>query len=109
MTRVVLVGGGYVTLHACAELVRRLGSRVRRGDVEVVVISADDCHSFHGLTGEVVAGILPFERTRTPLAEACRLATVVHGTVTRVDPLARTVTVRRVGSERAEELTFELF
>ena len=35
MTRVVLVGGGYVTLHACAELVRRLGSRVRRGDVEV--------------------------------------------------------------------------
>ncbi|SOC56649.1 NAD(P)/FAD-dependent oxidoreductase [Ornithinimicrobium cerasi] len=107
MTRVVLVGGGYVTLHACAELVRRLGSRVRRGDVEVVVISADDCHSFHGLTGEVVAGILPFERTRTPLAEACPLATVVHGTVTRVDPLARTVTVRRVGSERAEELTYD--
>lgn len=96
MTRVVLLGGGYVTLHAYRELTRRLGDRVRSGEVEVVVVSADDSHSFHGFTGEVLAGILPFERTRTPLAEACPLATIVHARVTRVDHRRRLVTFQPV-------------
>ena len=65
--RVVLLGGGYVTLHAYAGLMRRAGRAVRRGDVQVVVISTDDAHSFHGFTGEVLAGLLPYDRTRTPL------------------------------------------
>ena len=67
MRRVVLLGGGYVTLHAYHQLARRLVGEIRRGEVEIVVISADPSHSFHGFTGEVVAGILPFERTRTPI------------------------------------------
>lgn len=107
MTRVVLLGGGYVTLHAYRGLVRRLGDRVRRGEVEVVVVSADDCHSFHGFTGEVLAGILPFERTRTPLTEACPLATVVHARVTHVDPAGRVVTFQPVAGGAAETLGYD--
>lgn len=107
MTRIVLLGGGYVTLHAYTELVRRLGRRIRRGEVELVIVSADDCHSFHGFTGEVVAGILPFERTRTPLTEACPLATFVHGTVTRVDPVGRTVTLTRARGGATEQLPYD--
>src|SRR5690606_1363316 len=52
--RVVLLGGGYVTLHAYRALARRLRPELRRGRVEVVVVSADDAHSFHGFTPEVV-------------------------------------------------------
>lgn len=99
MRRVVLLGGGYVTLHAYASLVRRLGGALCRGDVEIVVVSADDCHSFHGFTGEVLAGLLPLERTRTPLAEACPLARVVHGRATSVDVATRTLTVEPVGQD----------
>ena len=40
MKRVVLVGGGYVTLHAYAALARRLRAQIRGGDVEVVVLTA---------------------------------------------------------------------
>ncbi|GAA4404629.1 NAD(P)/FAD-dependent oxidoreductase [Fodinibacter luteus] len=97
MTRVVLVGGGYVTIHAYAGLVRRLRRRVRSGEVEVVVLTADPSHSFHGFTGEVLAGILPYERTRTLLTTACPLARVVHAVVTEVDRERRTVTYVRIG------------
>ena len=89
--RIVLLGGGYVTLHAYAGLMRRAGRAVRRGEVQVVVISTDDAHSFHGFTGEVLAGLLPYERTRTPLAEAMPHAHVVRGRATSVDAERRVV------------------
>lgn len=96
MTRIVLLGGGYVTLHAYRQLARRLTVPILRGDVEVVVISADDAHSFHGFTGEVVAGVLPYARTRTPLVQACPDARFVHARVLSVEPSTRTVTYETV-------------
>ncbi|HET6968130.1 MAG TPA: FAD-dependent oxidoreductase [Ornithinibacter sp.] len=107
MTRVVLVGGGYVTVHACAALAHRLRRPIARGDVEVVVLTADPCHHFHGFTGEVLAGILPIERTRTPLALACPQARVVHARVTRVDRGRRTVTYEPVTGEPEVELRWD--
>jgi NADH dehydrogenase len=91
MKRVVLLGGGYVTLHAYGAIVRRLRGELRRGDVEIVVISADTVHNFHGFTGEVVAGLLPIGLTQTPLTEAMPRARVLHARVTHVDVVARTV------------------
>ena len=80
MTRVVMLGGGYVTLHAYATLVRRRGREVRRGDLEIVVISADHAHRFHGFTGELVAGMVRRDRLATPLDEAMPLkyAPILH-------------------------------
>jgi len=89
--RIVMLGGGYVTLHAYAGLMRHAAPAVRRGDVQVVVISADAAHSFHGFTGEVLAGMMPFERTRTPLTEAMPHAHVVLGRAVRVDLKRRVV------------------
>lgn len=91
MRRVVLLGGGYVTLHAYGALARRLRSELRRGEIEIVVISADTVHNFHGFTGEVVAGLLPIALTQTPLTEAMPLARVLHATVTHVDLVGRRV------------------
>ena len=89
-TRVVMIGGGYATLHACRALLRR-----RTGaEVQVTVVSADDCHNFHGFTGEVVAGLLPHEITRTPLTDVLGRAVLIHGEVISVDPVRRTVLVR---------------
>lgn len=107
MTRVVLLGGGYVTLHAYAALARGLRREIRRGEVEVVVVTADPAHSFHGFTGEVLAGLLPFARTRTPVASACPLARVEHGVVTEVDRERRTVTWRPAGSAVTRTMTWD--
>lgn len=92
--RVVLLGGGYVTLHVYAALVRRVRGMLRDGTVEVVVVSDNPVHNFHGFTGEVVSGLLPAHLTQTPLADAMPLATVVHARVEHVDLSARTVTYR---------------
>lgn len=92
MRRVVLLGGGYVTLHAYGAIARRLRGELRRGEVEVVVISADDVHSYHGFTGEVVAGLLPIGLTQTPLVEAMPRARIVHARVTAVSLDDRSVT-----------------
>ena len=93
--RIVLLGGGYVTLHAYAAVMRRAGRAVRRGSVQVVVISADDAHSFHGFTGEVLAGLLPYDRTRTPLTEAMPHAHVVIGRAVAIDAEDRVVRYER--------------
>lgn len=101
MRRVVLLGGGYVTLHAYHQLARRLSGQLRRDEVEIVIVSADASHSFHGFTGEVVAGVLPFERTRTPITEACPRARFEHARVLSVDPGRRSVAFERVDGSTA--------
>jgi NADH dehydrogenase len=65
-------------------MARRLRGELRRGEVEIVVISADAVHNFHGFTGEVLAGVLPIGLTQTPLTEAMPKARIVHERVTRV-------------------------
>ncbi|AEE44350.1 NAD(P)/FAD-dependent oxidoreductase [Cellulomonas fimi] len=94
--RVVLLGGGYVTLHAYTALVRRVRGMLRDGTLEIVVVADSPVHHFHGFTGEVAAGLLPAHLTQTPLVEAMPRATVLHARVERVDLAARTVTFRPV-------------
>jgi NADH:quinone reductase (non-electrogenic) len=108
--RVVFVGGGYATLHAYRVLARRRRRELRRGHLEIVVISADDHHSFHGFTGEVLAGTLPFEVTRTSLRDAMPRAAVIPAVVTAVDRERRLVTYHRVeaaGTGAVESLRYD--
>lgn len=101
--RVVMIGGGYATLHASRALLRRTSGR----RVQVTVISADDCHNFHGFTGEVVAGLLPHEITRTPLIDVLGAALFVHGEVVRVEPAHRTVLVRAVRTAVLQRVPYD--
>ena len=50
-TRVVCIGGGYVPTF----LVRALRGAIRRGQVELTVISRDNFHTFHGFVGIVLS------------------------------------------------------
>ena len=100
MSRIVLLGGGYVTLHAYATLVRRVGRAVRRGQIEIVVISADRAHRFHGFTGELIAGMVDRDRLATPLDEAMPLARIVDRPRRRDRPGRRRLVSYRVGEDR---------
>lgn len=95
--RVVLVGGGYVTVWAVRAL-----RRWARDRVDVVVVSPDPSHVFHGWTGEIVAGDLPVEAGLTALSEAIPTARVVSGRVVAVDRVNRTV---RVAGTQGASLT----
>ena len=107
MTRVVLLGGGYVTLHAYKALVRHASRAIRRGDLDVVVISADDSHSFHGFTGEALAGLLPYERTRERLDALMPHARIILGRAVRIDADGRVVHYEPEGRPGIETIGFD--
>lgn len=102
--RVVMIGGGYATLHAYRSLVRRVGSAAT---FTITVVSADDHHNFHGFTGEVVAGLLPIAVTRTPLSEVLPRASFVHGRVLRVNLAQRVVIVQDVGGGAEHRYSYD--
>ncbi|MFC8680553.1 NAD(P)/FAD-dependent oxidoreductase [Microbacterium ureisolvens] len=104
--RVVMLGGGYVTLHAYATLARRTAPLLRNGELEIVVISADTAHRFHGFTGELVAGMIGRDRVATPLAEAMPLARIVEGVALSIDAAGQTVSYRR-GEGAVETLRYD--
>lgn len=85
--RVLILGGGYASINAYKTL-RRTAWRA-----QVTVVSEDDCHNFHGFTGEVVAGIMPYTISRAPLSEIYRPGDFVHGRVEHVDLDAGRATV----------------
>lgn len=103
----MLLGGGYVTLHAYRSVVRRLGRAVQRGEVEIVVISPDPSHRFHGFTGELIAGMVDRDRLATPLIQAMPLARVIIGRVVGVDPDGRRVSFRIGGDDAFSTLTYD--
>ncbi len=89
--QVVLLGGGYVSVCTYKALYRCLGRQIRNGDIKVTCISADNFHSFHGWTGEVVGGIIAPSHQLTPLRTIMPHATILSGWVTAIDSSAQTV------------------
>ena len=102
-TRVVMVGGGYASLHAYRALVRRIPA----DRLQIWVVTADDCHNFHGFSGEVVAGLLPLAVTRTALADLMPHAEVLHGSAIRIDLVERTVLARPVGGDADRTIRYD--
>lgn len=90
---VVVLGGGYAAVWGYRAMVRRLRRHLRTGRVRITVVSASTSHAFHGWTGEVLAGLVRHEQTRTPLDELVPRARLVHGRAVAVDTVARTVAV----------------
>ena len=106
-TRIVLLGGGYVTVFAYRRLARKLRRQIRSGDVEVVVVSPELSHAFHGWTGEVLGGLIPLAHQRSTLRHLLPHARVLHGRAVAVDPEGKTVRVRHEASGREDVLTYD--
>lgn len=104
MRRIVILGGGYAGLHAFSVLRSRLGSLVARGEVELTLVSRDGHHTYHGWTGEVLAGDLAVGSTLTPIGPIVG-DSFVEGEVVSADLPGRTLTVQSAGAMR--ELKFE--
>lgn len=98
MRRVVILGGGYAGLHAFSALRSRLRAPLARGEVELIVVSRDGHHTYHGWTGEVLSGELAMESTLTAL-EPLLGSSFVQGEVVAADISANTLTVRSEAGE----------
>lgn len=105
--RIVILGGGYVTVWAYRSLARRLRTQLRRGAVEITVVSLDNYHAFHGWTGEVLGGIVPVPHGFTALRPLLKHARFVRGEVLSVALAQQTVQVQLFGDGRREDLRYD--
>ncbi|MEV4350939.1 SDR family oxidoreductase [Actinoplanes sp. NPDC049596] len=104
---VVIVGGGYASFAAYRALRRRMRRAIGRGDVRVVIVAPGARHSFHGWTGEVIAGTLDRSLLESSTAEISPGAEVVEGRVTLVALADRQIGVEPDAGGRERWLAFD--
>jgi len=97
--RILILGGGYVAI----TLTRELRPLVRRGAVDVTVVSRDNFHVFHGFIGEMVTGRIGPSNLLSPVRRIFAPAKVHVAEVERIDlEQQRVVTSRHLDGARFE-------
>lgn len=102
-TRILCLGGGWATLY----LVRKLRRAIRRGDVEVTVVSRDNYHTFHGFIGEVLAGRIQPEQIISPARRIFAPARFHNAEIEAIDPDRKRVTTSRLLDGRRYHLEYD--
>lgn len=98
MSRILIVGGGYIGLYAARHLERCL-SRVH----ELVLVSPDNFMTYQPFLPEVASGLIDPRAVVVPLRGALKRTNLVLGEVTRIDHGAKRATVRLAGGGTREE------
>src|SRR5688572_25573408 len=91
--KIVLLGGGYVSVWAYRALERSLKNEIANGAVEIIVVSPDPCHVFHGWTAESLTAIIREENRMSPLRDIMTHARIISGRATEIKPICRQVLV----------------
>ncbi|MFI8349368.1 NAD(P)/FAD-dependent oxidoreductase [Streptomyces sp. NPDC085596] len=105
--RILVVGGGYVGMYTALRLQRKLKRQLRRGDVEITVVSPDPYMTYQPFLPEAAAGSISPRHVVVPLRRVLPECRVVIGEVTAVDHAVRTAAVTTLATEqhgRAAEL-----
>src|SRR5262245_4984165 len=103
MSRILVVGGGYIGMYTARHLERRL--RGRGG--ELVLVSPDNHMTYQPFLPEVASGLIDPRAVVVPLRRVLRRTRLVLGEVQRIDAEARTAHVR-LADGRAHEEPFDL-
>ncbi|HKG91841.1 MAG TPA: FAD-dependent oxidoreductase [Gemmatimonadaceae bacterium] len=102
-TRIVCLGGGYVALFLC----RALRGAIRRGLVDVTVISRDNFHTYHGFVAEMLVGRIQPGQIMSPARRIFAPAHFHNAEIERVDTGAKTVTTSRILDGREQVLPYD--
>ena len=101
--RVVVLGGGYVTI----TLTRRLRRLVERGAVDVTVVSRENFHAFHGFVGEMITGRIAPSSMLSPVRRVFAPARVHVAEIEQVDLDRRVVVTSRHLDGARQELAYD--
>ncbi|MCC6163640.1 MAG: FAD-dependent oxidoreductase [Acidobacteria bacterium] len=101
--QVLCLGGGYCALG----LSRRLRRAVRRGDVALTIVDANNFHTFHGLVAEMLAGKIAPGQIISAARRIFAPARFVNASVDTIDTAARRVDVSRSLDGRQYSLHYD--
>lgn len=102
-TRIVCLGGGWVALY----LVKSLKRAIKRGDVELTVVSRENYHTFHGFIPEMLVGRIQPQQLVTPARWVFKPAHFHNAEIESIDPETRTVVTSRAIDGREYVLEYD--
>ncbi|MFG2887780.1 NAD(P)/FAD-dependent oxidoreductase [Streptomyces sp. NPDC048297] len=100
-TRILVVGGGYVGMYTALRLQRKLKQELRRGEVDITVVTPDPYMTYQPFLPEAAAGSISPRHVVVPLRRVLDRCHVVVGEVTSIDHAVRTAAVTTLAT--AEE------
>ncbi|WP_369223610.1 NAD(P)/FAD-dependent oxidoreductase [Streptomyces sp. R39] len=99
--RILVVGGGYVGMYTALRLQRKLKRELRRGEVDITVVTPDPYMTYQPFLPEAAAGSISPRHVVVPLRRVLDQCHVVIGEVTAVEHAKRTAEVATLAT--AEE------
>ncbi|MEU1119144.1 MULTISPECIES: NAD(P)/FAD-dependent oxidoreductase [unclassified Streptomyces] len=97
--RILVVGGGYVGMYTALRLQRKLKHELRRGEVEIVVVTPDPYMTYQPFLPEAAAGSISPRHVVVPLRRVLAACRIVIGEVESVDHAKRTATFSTLATE----------
>ncbi|MFE2300372.1 NAD(P)/FAD-dependent oxidoreductase [Streptomyces sp. NPDC059445] len=109
--RILIVGGGYVGMYTALRLQRQLKPELKRGEVEITVVSPDPYMTYQPFLPEAAAGSISPRHVVVPLRRVLDRCRIVIGEVRSIDHAKRTATLSTLATEEegagAEQITYD--
>ena len=109
--RILVVGGGYVGMYTALRLQKKLKREIKRGQVEITVVSPDPYMTYQPFLPEAAAGSISPRHVVVPLRRVLDKCRVVIGEATAIDHGKRTATLSTLATEEegtgTEELSYD--
>ncbi|MFJ9633258.1 NAD(P)/FAD-dependent oxidoreductase [Streptomyces sp. NPDC101175] len=109
--RILVVGGGYVGMYTALRLQKKLKREIKRGQVEITVVSPDPYMTYQPFLPEAAAGSISPRHVVVPLRRVLDRCRVVIGEATAIDHAKRTATLSTLATEEegtgTEELSYD--
>jgi NADH dehydrogenase len=102
-TRIVCLGGGWVAIY----LVKALRSAIKRGEVELTIVSRENFHTFHGFIPEMLVGRIQPQQLVTPARWLFQPARFHNAEIESIDPVAKRVVTSRAIDGRQYVLEYD--
>ncbi|TWV53426.1 NAD(P)/FAD-dependent oxidoreductase [Streptomyces misionensis] len=105
--RILVVGGGYVGMYTALRLQRKLKAELRRGEVEITVVTPDPYMTYQPFLPEAAAGSISPRHVVVPLRRVLDRCHIVVGEAVSIDHAVRTAAVTTLATAdegRAAEL-----
>ncbi|MFJ9244080.1 NAD(P)/FAD-dependent oxidoreductase [Streptomyces sp. NPDC101776] len=109
--RILVVGGGYVGMYTALRLQKKLKREIKRGQVEITVVSPDPYMTYQPFLPEAAAGSISPRHVVVPLRRVLGQCRVIIGEATAIDHGKRTATLSTLATEEegtgTEELSYD--
>jgi NADH dehydrogenase FAD-containing subunit len=105
--KVVLIGCGYVSVWTYKLIAQYASKQLKRGEIEVIVVSDSDYHAFHGFTGEFLNGFLPLEFRSTPFKEIFKYATLLKGRMVAINQIDNSIDYIPENERKTRQLSYD--